>query len=421
MKVFKFGGASVHNAAAVRNMCAITRDQGQAPLVVVVSAMGKSTNALENLISLKNSPEDLEQALEKFCGFHWDIANDLFDKEHRIFEKLHELCQLLSTTLKADITFYDQFYDSVVCYGELLSTTIIHGYLNQSGVPCKFLDARKLIITDSTFREGKVLWEETRNSLRTCILESKPDIYITQGFIAGNDKGQTLTLGREGSDFTAAILAACLDADSVTIWKDVPGVLNADPQRWPDTIKYPSLSYAEAAEMTYYGATVIHPKTIRPLALKNIPLIVKSFIDPVEEGTRIDELRHVALEPAIIVKADQCLISFQVRDFTFINERKLSMIFNLFEEYNIKVNMMQSSAISFSVCIDSPNKKMKVLINSLRADFDIFYNDHLELTTIKNYRQPLIDRIIQGKQILLEQKSRKNYQMVTSVGSGNLA
>jgi len=200
----------------------------------------------------------------------------------------------------------------------------------------------------------------------------------------------------------------------VTIWKDVPGIMNADPNRWDNTVKYPLLSYAEAAEMTYYGASVIHPKTIRPLAIKSIPLVVKSFIDPVVDGTRIGDVEHPALEPAIIFKGYQCLISFQVRDFTFINERKLSMIFHLFEEYNIKINMMQSSAISFSVCVDSPDRKMKVLINSLSAEFDILYNDHLELVTVKNYQQELVTQIKKGRQILLEQKSRKNYQMVTT-------
>ncbi len=421
MKVFKFGGASVRDADAVRNMCSITLEQGEPPLVVIVSAMGKSTNALEELISLKREGKPWEDSLKSFESFHLDIARNLFeDPNHQIMDRIGNLMDELYEKLNSDHSNFEAYYDRVVCYGEMLSTAIVHGYLEAREIPCTFLDARELIITDSTYREGKVLWLETQKIIGERILKADPTIYITQGFIASNTKGKPVTLGREGSDFTAAIFAYCLEAESVTIWKDVPGILNADPHRWDQTVKYPSLSYAEAAEMTYYGATVIHPKTIRPLAVKKIPLIVKSFMDPVVEGTRIADLHHPALEPAIIFKPDQCLISFQVRDFTFVNERKLSMIFHLFEEYNIKINMMQSSAISFSVCIDSPDRKMKVLINSLSGEFDILYNDHLELITIKNYQPELVARLKKGKQILLEQKSRKNYQMLTTTSYSSI-
>jgi aspartate kinase len=240
------------------------------------------------------------------------------------------------------------------------------------------------------------------------------EFYLTQGFIGADDAGNTVTLGREGSDFTAAIIAHCLEADSVTIWKDVPGVLNADPNKWEETSRYPVLSYGEASEMTYYGASVIHPKTIRPLAIKNIPLIVKSFKDPGSDGTYIAKSQHGALEPAIIFKPDQCLISFQVLDYSFINESKISLIFHLFEEFNIQVNMMQSSAISFSVCVDDPDENMKNIINSLSAEFDIFYNNGLELITVKNYHQELVDRIIRNREVLLAQKTRRNFQVLVT-------
>ena len=421
MKVFKFGGASVASAQAVRNMCQITLDQGSIPLVVVVSAMGKSTNALEELIALSQNNQDYQEVLKEFREFHISIAEELFNDRHQeVRERIEGLIHELDGTLGGNQANFDAFYDSVVCFGELLSSTIIQGYLKSTGTDCTLIDARQLILTDSTYREGKVLWLETQKMIREAILNTDPTIFITQGFIAANKKGKTLTLGREGSDFTAAIFAYCLEAESVTIWKDVPGILNADPNRWEQTVKYPELSYAEAAEMTYYGATVIHPKTIRPLAIRKIPLVVKSFVDPVVEGTRIADLHHAALEPAIIFKPNQCLISFQVRDFSFINESKLSMIFHLLEECNIKINMMQSSAISFSVCIDSPDQKMKVLINSLSAEFDILYNDHLELITIKNYKPELVEKLKQGKQILLEQKSRKNHQMLTTTSYSSI-
>ena len=414
MKVFKFGGASVRDGQAVKNMCKITRDQGEAPLIIVVSAMGKSTNALETLVLKANVRSDYEEELRDFREFHQQICMDLFaQKEHPVYTELQQWYGKLEAQLENCDRSIDALYDSIVSYGELISTSIIYHYLKGQLDNCQFLDARELVITNQRFREAQVQWDITTERINQAVAQH-PKIFITQGFIGSDGKGHTTTLGREGSDFTAAIFAYCLQAQSVTIWKDVPGIMNADPNRWDNTIKYPLLSYAEAAEMTYYGASVIHPKTIRPLAIKSIPLVVKSFIDPVVDGTRIGDVEHPALEPAIIFKGNQCLISFQVRDFTFINERKLSMIFHLFEEYNIKINMMQSSAISFSVCVDSPDRKMKVLINSLSAEFDILYNDHLELVTVKNYQQELVTQIKQGRQILLEQKSRKNYQMVTT-------
>ncbi len=269
MKVHKFGGASVCDANAVRNMRDIIQSQGKASILVVISAMGKSTNALEQIPALKIADQNYLQVLTEFKEYHTNICEELFDSgEHLIFQKLEQLFQDLHQSLNKQYHNNDKMYDQVVSYGELISTTIVHSFLNQSGTACEHLDARDLVITDSTFREGKVHWSATKQAINRRVDINSSSHYLTQGFIGADQDGNTLTLGREGSDFTAAIFASCLEAESVTIWKDVPGILNADPDLWKQTVKYDSISYGEAAEMTYYGATVIHPKTIRPLAVK---------------------------------------------------------------------------------------------------------------------------------------------------------
>ncbi len=415
MKIFKFGGASICDAQAVRNLLSILQNKENSALLTVISAMGKCTNALEHILTLKNSNQKYAPSIDRFQKYHWNICKELFDSDdHQIFQDLDQLLQDLLQNLNREYVNQDKMYDQVVPFGELYSTTIVHSFLNHSGLVCEYLDARALIITDSTYKEGKVRWDVTKKTINKRIDKLKSGYYLTQGFIGSDQYGNTLTLGREGSDFSAAIFASCLDAKLVTIWKDVSGILNADPERWEQTKKYDNISYGEASEMTYYGATVIHPKTIRPLAVKKIPLLVKSFKNPSAKGTLISDCKHDMLPPAIIFKKNQCLISFQVRDYSFINESKLSIIFHLFEEFNIQVNMMQSSAISFSVCVDSPDIKMKSLINSLSAEFDIFYNDHLELVTVKNCNHQLVSTIKKGKNILLEQRTRKNYQMLVA-------
>jgi aspartate kinase len=379
--------------------------------------MGKSTNLLERLLEQRLAGQNYTDNYHKFKTFHYDICNGLFnDARHFVFTELEQLLSGLRENLDHLETNQKKMYDRVVSFGELISTSIVHAYLiDIDDIDCQLLDARELIKTDSNYREGNVRWDLTRIAVNQKIDGSSGIRYLTQGFLAGDEFGHSITLGREGSDFTAAILATCLDAESVTIWKDVSGVLNADPDLWQNTVKYPVLSYQEAAEMTYYGASVIHPKTIRPLALRKIPLLVKSFCDPEASGTKIIEIKHEELEPAIIFKKNQCLISFQVRDFSFINESKVSMIFHLFEQFDIQVNMIQSSAISFSASVDSPDTNMKNIINSLSAEFEILYNDHLELITIKNYRPSLIPQAIRDRQVLLEQRTRKNYQALVQV------
>ena len=419
MKVFKFGGASIKDPQAVRNMGHIISKHEDDALLVVVSAMGKNTNALEKVLQLKIDKQSYQNALEQFFDFHQQLCIDLFDgSEHSVFQQIKQLKTQMESLLgqRFNHSTFNQHYDQLVCFGELFSSYIVYHYLKSIGLSCQWIDAGDYIKTDQNFREGKVNWPVTESLIQEKMRQSNPQpILITQGFIASDDHGHPTTLGREGSDYTAAVFAYCLDAPSVTIWKDVPGVLNADPKSWPETKLLAELSYDEAAEMTYYGASVIHPKTIKPLANKEIPLFVRSFQNPDTEGTQIHLCHHPQLPPAIIFKPCQCLISFQVRDFTFINERKLSQIFHLLEELNLKINMMQSSAITFSICVDSIDDKIKTLINSLSHEFEIHYNDHLELITVKNYNRATVDQVKKGRTILLEQQSRKNFQILTTV------
>ena len=417
MKVFKFGGASVCSSQAIRNLGKIIQAQKQKPSVIVVSAMGKSTNMLEAVLSSRSLQIHSSEPLIQFKNYHLKICQELFPKaNHDVKNRVEQLFSSLEESLEQNESNFDKQYDQVVSHGELLSSAIVHAYL-QDITDYELLDAREIIVTDSTFRQGQVRWDLTKKAIGNKLTTNGSKLFITQGFIAADEFGNTVTLGREGSDFSAAIIASCLGAESVTIWKDVPGVLNADPDKWSQTLQYQVISYGEAAEMTYYGASVIHPKTIRPLAVKSIPLIVKSFLEPDKKGTKITDIQHEMLEPAIIFKENQCLISFQVRDYSFINESKVSMIFHLFEEFNITVNMIQSSAISFSVCVDNPDNKMKNIINSLGAEFDIFYNDQLVLITVKNYRQELIDEILKDKEIMLEQRTRRSFQALVCQSS----
>lgn len=413
MKVFKFGGASVRSAQAVRNMSDIIGNYSGESLLVVVSAMGKTTNALENILHLKISAKDYSNKLKELYNYHQQLIEELFeDPKQAVFQKVEALFRELEQELKSEMQDQNQLYDQVVSYGELLSTTILAAWLNHTQLSCEWLDARHYIRTNELYREAEVDWTASKEQIQADLPPILSDkIILTQGFIGGNEKGLTTTLGREGSDFTAAIFGYCLQAESVTIWKDVPGILNADPKRIANAVKYEELSYQEAAEMTYYGASVIHPQTIKPLANADIPLWVKSFENPGESGTCIHncETKH---SPAIIFKDNQCLISFRVKDFTFINERNLGLIFQTLDHLHIKINMMQNSAISFSVCIDDEPVKVNKLLRSLQDEFDILYNERLQLITIKNYQEEALEGISQGRKVLLEQRSRQNFQIV---------
>lgn len=416
MKVFKFGGASVKDATAVKNMASIIQKNQVSPLVVIVSAMAKTTNALENLLALTMAEEDTTGAFEEIKAFHSGIVKELaIDHDEELDKYLNQTYEDLENHLGkfSSSLGYDYIYDQTVSTGELLSTKIIATYLNHNQVPTSWLDARKVIKTDMVHRAARVDWGATQNFIRSHVSQLKDQgIVISQGFIGSNAKFDTTTLGREGSDFTGAIFATALSAKSLTIWKDVPGVLNADPKKFADTKKYDQLPYKEAAEMTYYGASVIHPKTIKPLAQKDIPLYVKSFEKPEAPGTLINECLIPNLEPAIILKDKQTVISFKISDFSFINETHIQAIFEHINRLNLTINLMQNSAISFTICMDDNPAKREKLRTALMEDFLIYYNEGLELITVKNYNQPTIDELMTNRKIIIEQRSRNNFQMV---------
>ncbi|MBK6266564.1 aspartate kinase [Marivirga sp. S37H4] len=415
MQVFKFGGASIKDASAVRNMAHILKRFPKEKLVVVVSAMGKSTNALEAILHAHLDKKSTAVLLNDFYQYHHTIIQDLFIESVVIVDKLKNQLAILHENLSGtNNQNYDASYDRVISNGEFISSIIIEAFLQQENFLAKKYDANEWIKTDSTFRDASIDWATSERKIFSEVNKAfkEKDIVITQGFIGSNKNSDITTLGREGSDFTAAIFAYCLNTKSVTIWKDVPGILNADPKKIADAKLYEELSYKEAAEMTYYGASVIHPKTIKPLANKNIPLYVRSFQDPDRSGTIIYDCQIQNHIPCIIIKEKQCLITFQVTDFTFINENNLSRIFTSLDQFNIKINMMQNSAISFSICVNDDWYKLEKLLKHLENDFDILYNKELELITIKNYEESLISDIKHERKIYLEQKTRKNFQMV---------
>lgn len=417
MKVFKFGGASVNSADAVRNMAQIVQKHLEStPLVVVVSAMGKTTNLLEKLVpgsADASSTKELRQQLE---DYHRNIAAALMPENMEVQQKIDSLLTNLDNlcaSLPSDVEHYNYSYDQVVSHGELLSTTIIADYLNILGINTQWCDARQLIRTDNHYREGRVDWAATQQTINSQLSTLHPQLIITQGFIGGTADGQTTTLGREGSDYTAAILAYCLRAESVTIWKDVPGFLNADPKFFKNTVKINQIPYNEAIELAYYGASVIHPKTVKPIQNKNIPLYIRSFITPDNEGSSIGNYHNINPEtPLYIFKNNQILFSILPRDYSFIAEDNLQVIFGILNKLGIKVNLMQNSALSFSICIDNNPLLVKPLIDALKSMFRVRYNDKLQLVTIRYYTQQVIDSIVAGRPILLEQRSRTTEQII---------
>lgn len=419
MKVFKFGGASVKDAAAVKNVAGILQRFPSDQVIVVISAMGKTTNALERLTdAFFYKKEDTAAVLEEVRSYHFNILNELFeDKNHPVFTELHNTFVELEWAMEDEPTHsYDCEYDQVVSMGEILSTKIVSAYLNEAGVANKWWDVRDFIKTDNTYREGKVDWELTGQLVKEELLpffaSGNEKIVVTQGFLGVTSENFTTTLGREGSDYTAAILAYFTEAENVTIWKDVPGVLNADPKWFDETRLIPQLTYQDAIELTYYGATVIHPKTIKPLQNKKIPLFVRSFVQPEKEGTKIHD-EDVSLPiPCFIFKVNQVLLSISPKDFSFIVEENLGEIFDLFARHRVKMNVMLNSAISFSVSVDNDDRKLPALIALLWEKFRVLYNENVELVTIRYYDQATIDRVATGKRIFLEVKSRYTVQLV---------
>ena len=411
MQVFKFGGASIRNAGAIRKVAEIIRQNQEKNLLVVVSAMGKTTNALERLVPDFQTGKNVQQDLQPIRSYHEDVLKELFKLEHPVWNKVNDEFEALSKAFDPPLP-YDQCYDQVVSIGEMVSSIILASFLDQEGIPVEWIDVRKFIATDDTYREGKVDWKTTEKNIQELKSGISNKIILTQGFIGKSPDGFTTTLGREGSDFSAAIFASCLGAQSVTIWKDVPGVMNADPKRIQEAIVFEELPFREAAEMTYYGASVIHPKTIKPLANKNIPLYVMNFDDPTLPGTIIHETKINSLPPLIVFKDNQCLVSCRVTDYTFIDEQQLSFIFSVLSELDLKINVMQNSAISFSFCIDFREDKVLKLISRLSSHFEVYYNTDLTLITIKNYDATTYEAYRKKSGVILEQSSRSTLQIL---------
>jgi aspartate kinase len=417
MQVFKFGGASVKDADSVKNVASILMKWVSEPTVVVISAMGKTTNKLEELVNAYfYQTGKVESILGELKDLHLNITNNLFtDKKNTIYNELENVFVELHWALEEAPAFtYNHHYDQIVAQGEVMSTKIVSAYLNSVGVNNKWLDARGIIQTDNSYREGKVDYDLSQSLVTSQVLPllQKQQIVLTQGFIGGTSENYTTTLGREGSDYTAALFAYFTDASKVVIWKDVPGVLNADPKYFKNTKKIEELTYHDAIELTYYGASVIHPKTIKPLQNKNIPLFVRSFVKPEEPGTVIKDTDKRNQVTSYIFKENQILLSIQPKDFSFIDAENLSSIFSLFSKYNAHIHMMQNSAISFSVCTDNDPQKIEPLIEDLHKHFKVLYNANVQLMTIRNYDQDIISKLSENKTVLIEQRSRHTHQMV---------
>lgn len=419
MRVFKFGGASVKDANAVRNVASIVSLYKGDKLGIVISAMGKTTNAMENIVRAlwDRDAAAFKELVEERRAFHLDILQDLFEENNpAIFDAVNKEFDALFNMYESSVP--DNFnyeYDQIVSLGEVISTKIVNAYLVDQGVNSGWQDARKLIRTDNKYREAEVDWVKTEELFQKNFIPAydTTDVLITQGFIGHTSEGFTTTLGREGSDFSAAIVAYCCNAEDVTIWKDVPGMLNADPKFFDNTIKLDSISFKEAIELAYYGASVIHPKTVKPLQNKEIPLYVKSFVDPKAEGTVIQKsTSNDHLVPSFIFKLKQVLVSITPKDFSFIVEKNLSDIFYRLAKAGAKINIMQNSALNFSFLIDEEKFDLDKLLQEFQDNYYVKFNTNLELVTIRHYDQATIDRVTNGKEVLLEQKTRETARIV---------
>jgi aspartate kinase len=414
MRVFKFGGASVKDAAGIRNLFGIVRKE-KGNLVVVVSAFGKTTNALEKVLKAwLDRDENYKNLLEEIYHYHLSVADELFISDVTIKRSLDlSFARLRDYLLVTDRGKYDYEYDQIVSFGEIWSTIIVAAFLKKSGLEAEWIDIRECLITDERFRDANILWGESMGRIIKAFDFTRNPIFVVQGFIGGTIAGQTTTLGREGSDYTAAILGNMLDAESVVVWKDVPGILNADPKWLPEVTKLNEISYKEAVEMTFSGAKVIHPKTIKPLHNKNIPLIVKSFLEPEENGTIIKaDAKPEEIVPIFIKKEDQILISILPKDFSFVMGDNLGRVFHSFMVNGIKVNLVQASAVSINVCVDDERVRVDALIDDLKKDFKAIYNDEVEMLSIRHYTSEALDKIKLGREILLEQKTRRIVRFV---------
>jgi aspartate kinase len=414
MRIFKFGGASVKDAEGIQNLVKVLRHTGYENTLLVVSAMGKTTNAMEDVVNAYfKDKAGLSIAFQEVMNYHNAILSDLFSSDkHPIFQKV----SLLFDEVKGFLAWnkspnYNFVYDQVVCYGELLSTTILSEYLNGIGITNEWIDVRNLIKTDNSYRDAQVDWEMTQQNVDARLDPKR--LNLTQGFLGSDENNFSTTLGREGSDYTAAILAFCLDADSVTIWKDVPGVLNADPRYFKETRLLNKISYLEAIELAFYGASVIHPKTLQPLQKKEIPLHVKSFINPADAGTTVG--KGIGIEPLVpcfIVKKNQVLMKLSSLDFSFIVEDSISELFKLLHDHKMKVDLIQNSAISFSVCVDNKFGRLHELLNLLKSRFKVVHQEGVSLYTVRHFTNEAVESLINGHDVLLEQRGKETLQLV---------
>lgn len=416
--VFKFGGASVKDAAGVKNLQHILELNRDRHLFVVISAVGKTTNLLEKILDAYfYDKEELNELFQQLKENHYNIARGLTEQNERVIAKLDTVFRQLEEKLHSPHSDNYEFeYDQVVSFGEILSTKLISTYLNISGIRNHWLDARQILLTDRTYTEAHINWDESEMRLKAAIEQTdrshEETLFITQGFIAGTFNGHATTFGREGSDYSAAIIAYLLNGESVTIWKDVPGLLNADPKFFPEAVKLESISYEEAIELSYYGATIIHPKTLKPLQNKNIPLYIKPFLDPTASGSIISALGRSEDIPSYIFKRNQILITIFPKDFSFISVENLSEIFAILSQNSVKINLMQNTALSFSVCTDHTSHRISRALEELGHNFIIKYNENMELITIRHYTDETIAKVVGNSEIYAEQRSRTTVQMV---------
>ncbi|NRB82687.1 MAG: aspartate kinase [Winogradskyella sp.] len=415
MRVFKFGGASVKDANGVKNLASVLKAIGHENTLVVISAMGKTTNAMELVIkNYFEHKDELQSSIHEVIKYHNEILLDLFENErHLVFEAVKTLFDEMSLFFKSNKSpDYNYVYDQTIGFGELISTTIMSHYLNEIGLENRWLDVREFIKTDNYYRRANVDWEQTQENIVSKVNTSV--LNITQGFLGSDANNFTTTLGREGSDYTAAIFAYCLNANSVTIWKDVPGVLNADPRYFENAQLLHQISYREAIELAFYGASVIHPKTLQPLQQKEIPLFVKSFLNPKADGTCVSKGKAIEPHvPCFIVKKNQILISLSSLDFSYIVEENISEIFSLLHLYKMKVDVIQNSAISFSVCVDNIYDNRDKLLQHLKAKFNVTCHDNVSLYTIRHYNDIAIKELEKDKTVLLKQLTQGTVQIVT--------
>ncbi|MFK7001854.1 aspartate kinase [Flavobacterium oreochromis] len=415
MKIFKFGGASVKDAAGVKNVFDVLQKVGYEEVLLVVSAMGKTTNALEEVIKnyFEKSPQ-LNPSIQEVKKYHHQILFDLFDDEnHDVFYDVNEHFADFEYFIRSNKSpNYSYVYDQIVSFGEILSTTIVSHYMNFKGIQSQWIDVRNYIKTDANYRDANVDWEKTQKAISK--IAKKKQLFVTQGFLGSDENGFTTTLGREGSDYTAAIFAYCLNAESVTIWKDVPGVMNADPRYFENTNLLNQISYREAIELAFYGASVIHPKTLQPLQRKEIPLYVKSFVNPLLAGTSVSKGQDLEPKmPCFIVKKDQILLSLSSIDFSFIMEENISEIFALLHKYKLKVSLIQNSAISFSVCVEDKYNHFQEIVKVLSKKFKVTYNERVSLYTVRHFDQNAVNTVENNKTVLVRQMSRETLQVVT--------